>query len=200
MMTVCVHCSKPWTCSASGLVPVTMGDGSVIMITLEGLGQKIRTPSGSSNPVLNRRRQQPPASGAFDNMDSVSGSDTLLPGRRSSLLKSGRQIFTCQYCRHSYHAINSLKRHIKQVHFNNPTYTCELCGLGFMYRDHYTGHMNKHYGTPTFECDKCGQKYIYKPDLYKHKKSCDGTGLPPRKSRQAKSSDATEWAQPVTFC
>ncbi|KAL8586387.1 hypothetical protein ACOMHN_023002 [Nucella lapillus] len=82
----------------------------------------------------------------------------------------------CALCKAQYRSIGSLKRHYRQSHMNLPVFRCEKCGAGFMYKDHYVGHMNKHNNTPTFQCTKCPKKFIYKGDMYKHRKLCTGRG------------------------
>ncbi|XP_070210840.1 dentin sialophosphoprotein-like isoform X3 [Littorina saxatilis] len=84
--------------------------------------------------------------------------------------------FKCRYCAvPPYKHKGSLKRHIKLFHMDQPVFRCQICSMGFMYKDHYVGHLNKHFNKATFQCTHCPKKFIYKGDMYNHRKKCHGS-------------------------
>ena len=99
--------------------------------------------------------------------------------RHMTEMHKGLHGFRCDICGRGFKNIGSLRRHWKQIHTNQPVYRCDVCDRGFMYKDHYVGHMNKHNNTPTFKCTYCPQMFIYKPDMYHHRKHCDGRAANP---------------------
>ena len=94
------------------------------------------------------------------------------------------RVFRCDMCKRGFQNAGSLRRHIKQMHMGQPSFRCFQCNQGFMFKDHYIGHMNKHNNTPTFKCTNCPKMFIYKPDMYHHRKHCPGFATDPTRNRR----------------
>lgn len=82
----------------------------------------------------------------------------------------------CQVCGTSYNYPQTLKRHIRQFHTDEPTFRCEVCGKGLMDRQHYTKHMNKHNSAPGIQCQHCRKTFADIDDFLQHNVQCWATG------------------------
>ena len=94
-------------------------------------------------------------------------SDPLVPPHSSQT-----KAWTCGKCNASYAYPYDLTRHVRERHMDRPRFRCHVCGMGFTFKDHYTGHMNSHNKIKGFHCQHCPRKFTYKSDLYKHRKKC----------------------------
>ena len=96
------------------------------------------------------------------------GSDPRVPAAQVSQTKA----WTCGKCNARYAYPYDLTRHVRERHMDKPRFRCHICGMGFTFKDHYTGHMNSHNKIKGFHCQHCPRKFTYKSDLYKHRKKC----------------------------
>ena len=78
----------------------------------------------------------------------------------------------CQQCSKKFSKLNTLERHIKQVHEGIRTHQCSKCDEKFAFKFQLKDHMAVIHkigeGVETFQCSECERKYLKKYDLDYH--------------------------------
>ncbi|KAL8604938.1 hypothetical protein ACOMHN_028566 [Nucella lapillus] len=63
---------------------------------------------------------------------------------------------------------SGLQQPSRNVQGPRPPYVCPLCGKGFVFKEHFEGHMNVHNNIKAFKCPYCPREYAYKTSLRLH--------------------------------
>lgn len=77
--------------------------------------------------------------------------------------------FYCAHCPKIFYYKFKLSTHLKQVHFKqHKTYTCNMCGQSFHYRNNYKRHKDSHLQVRNYVCEHCGACFYRKHALQDH--------------------------------
>ena len=141
---------------------------SIQQSTLNGL--TLVTKYGNNQPRLILI----PDSGRWQPLDQQEEASGLSPFQMVLNVGKKRK-WWCQICHTSYNYPQTLKRHIRQFHTDEPTFRCEVCGKGLMDRQHFTKHMNKHSSAQGVQCQHCSKRFANKDDFLQHNLQCWAT-------------------------
>ena len=92
-------------------------------------------------------------------------------------LEKRERVF-CDECGNSFASKDTLKRHVKYVHYKVRSHVCEICNKPFARRFEWRQHLLIHTGKRLFICDICNQEFTQKSGLVNHRKRHPGQ-LPP---------------------
>lgn len=81
----------------------------------------------------------------------------LLMHEKTHLPDELKRIFKCEWtdCPKKFTSIFSLRSHVKTIHKNPDTFTCELCSRGFTRKTDLKSHMSVHTSERKFQCEIC---------------------------------------------
>ena len=86
----------------------------------------------------------------------------------------------CPYCTKVYKVEKTLKEHIKFIHDKDYKFVCELCGQGFLNKNHYRAHIDRHNNVKQYECTHCKKRFVAMSDLKRHIMYKHRSGIKPK--------------------
>ena len=83
---------------------------------------------------------------------------------------NSQQRFRCDSCDMTYQSSSNLRRHIDQIHSDNPTYPCSKCSKRCGGKNELKRHLQTHDTDNFFKstCSSCGKKFKTKESLNHH--------------------------------
>ncbi len=106
-----------------------------------------------------------------------------ITNRKSVKKKSGKGVFTCEFCALTYSYSGGLKQHINK-HHRGITYKCAECSKVYGAKDELTQHIKSaHCADTQYQCMRCGQQFKLRRQYKKHldrKIKCAPVFLGPR--------------------
>ena len=76
----------------------------------------------------------------------------------------------CSECGQMFLTIGTLKKHLRNQHFEPQNFECHICQKIFKRKDKLNNHMSIHTGNRPFLCDLCPKKFITKTKLKEHQR------------------------------
>lgn len=84
------------------------------------------------------------------------------------IYKNMNGLFVCRFCYGEFNTVEERKAHINEVHHNDATFPCEVCGKRFRRSQALKIHLKIHYQVRDYKCTMCSAAFIQRHHLVQH--------------------------------